>query len=160
MPNDTKFQLSTLIYRLNFMPMRAHTIVSWWSCLPPWSVFCPVHLLYELARHRLLCRQVIFPPSKLTVHTLALHMSYVSNSTAKFWPHSLRIGSTHFTLYITCIRILQITWADAKSAGLASCIIVRAQQTISYCFRSCPAAPLLRSNSPLVVYSDDGSNDS
>ena len=62
----------------------------------PWSVFCPVKLLFDMARSHLLSGESIFPRNLLSAHALGLYMRYVSNSSASFSPHSLRIGGHTF----------------------------------------------------------------
>ena len=62
----------------------------------PWSVFCPVQILFKLAHSRLLSNSPIFPRAILSARALGLYMSYVSNSSKSFSPHSLRIGGHTF----------------------------------------------------------------
>ena len=65
-----------------------------------WSVYCPVRILLELAKHRSLSR-TIFPPKILTRPLLNSYLQYYSRNRrpllrSKFTPHSLRIGGHTF----------------------------------------------------------------
>ena len=62
----------------------------------PWSTFCPVQLLIDLARSDLLSGESLFPRSIISARALSLYMRYVSNSSTSFTPHSLRIGGQTF----------------------------------------------------------------
>ena len=65
-----------------------------------WSKFCPVNILLELCRNRLLTT-VIFPKARIRTEVLSNYMRFLTNNSQclggrKFTPHSLRIGGHTF----------------------------------------------------------------
>ena len=99
---------------------------------PPSSVFCPVKLLFDMARSNLLSGKSIFPHTELNSHALALYMRYVSNSAALFTPHSLRIGG-HTFYSVHNMHEDFIHFLGRRQISRASQLYYRARATDNVC---------------------------
>ena len=62
----------------------------------PWKTLCPVYILRQLHKNRLLFTGKIFNRKKITSRSLGSYMAFVARTTSPFTPHSLRIGGHTF----------------------------------------------------------------